>query len=257
MLLIRIFEWFEDRSIRNADAVITICPDLADYVAGRIPDPTRHVLIENSIFEPVRLKADGSGPSPAPAPDFPEGVRTVVYTGTFEPYQGLSLLLQAFARVRREEPSAFLVMLGGSAAQVELFRREAADLGLDAAACRIGPRVPQAHARACTQAADVQVSPRSAGTNTPLKVYEQLASGVPLVATRIYCHTQVLDDAVAYLVEPEAGALAEGILAALRDGREGNPRAAKARALYDEKYARPAYERKLRRVLERIGVCAG
>ncbi len=256
--LVRIFTWLEDLSIRRADAVITICPDLADYAPTRMKDPSRHFLIENSIFEPVRLKgavpaATGEGE----AAPFPPDRRAVVYTGTFEPYQGLSLLLKAFAIARRTEPSALLVLAGGTPAQVETLRAEAAALGLGAEDARIGPRVPQAEARRLTQAASVQVSPRSAGTNTPLKVYEQLASGVPLVATRIHSHTQVLDDAVAYLVAPEPEALAAGILEALRDGREGNARAAQAKALYAERYSRPVYERKLRALLERIGVCAG
>ena len=38
--------------------------------------------------------------------------------------------------------------------------------------------------------------------NTPLKIYEQLASGLPLVATRIPSHTQVLTEDVCILVEP-------------------------------------------------------
>ena len=254
--LIRMFERLEDLSLRRADVVITICPDLAEYVVPRLKDPTRHVLIENSIFEPVRLKGADAEPPP-PAPDLPPGRKAVVYAGTFEPYQGLSLLLEAFVQVRREEPAAFLVLVGGAPAQVEQYRAEAARLGLSDADCRILPRAPQAAARAWTQAAHAQVSPRVSGTNTPLKIYEQLASGVPLVATRIHSHTQVLDDSVAYLAEPEAEAFAAALLAALRDGREGNPRAAAARRRYDERYARPVYERKLRAALERIGVCAG
>ena len=45
-------------------------------------------------------------------------------------------------------------------------------------------------------AADALVSPRSSGTNTPLKIYQYLRSGRPIVATRLLTHTQVLDDAV-------------------------------------------------------------
>jgi hypothetical protein len=48
-------------------------------------------------------------------------------------------------------------------------------------------------------AADVLVSPRSSGTNTPLKIYQYLRSGRPIVATRLLTHTQVLNDEVAIL----------------------------------------------------------
>ena len=78
--------------------------------------------------------------------------------------------------------------------------------------CRSCRRVPQAVAARYAAAAAVLVSPRSHGTNTPLKIYEQLASGMPLVATSILSHTQVLDEDVAFLVEPEPQAMADGLI---------------------------------------------
>jgi hypothetical protein len=53
-----IFKKLEDSSINAADAVITICPDLADYVSRIIADPSKHHLIENSIYEPVKFQGD-------------------------------------------------------------------------------------------------------------------------------------------------------------------------------------------------------
>ncbi len=49
------------------------------------------------------------------------------------------------------------------------------------------------------------VSPRSSGTNTPLKIYQYLRSGRVIVATRLLTHTQVLSDEVAILTAPTAG----------------------------------------------------
>ena len=54
------------------------------------------------------------------------------------------------------------------------------------------------------------VSPRVSGTNTPLKVYQYMKSGVPLVATDIHSHTQILDPSVCRLTPPTAEGLAEG-----------------------------------------------
>jgi len=259
--LIGLFTWFEDLAIRRANAVITTCPDLADYVLGRIADPEKHFLIENSIFEPVHLR-QAPGTVPPAARDgeaalpfvIPPGAKAVVYAGTFEHYQGLDLLIEAFRRVHREAPDACLVMVGGTAAQVAHYQALAgADLR---EACVIRERMDQAVVKTLIARAAVQISPRSSGTNTPLKIYEQLASGVPLVATAIYSHTQVLSDEVAYLVEPEPAALARGILAALADGVEGNPKAQAAKALYAARYSRPVYEQKMERLLERIRSCA-
>ena len=49
------------------------------------------------------------------------------------------------------------------------------------------------------------VSPRLKGLNTPMKIYSYLDSGSAVLATRLRTHTQVLDDRLAYLVDPGAG----------------------------------------------------
>jgi len=225
---------------------------VADYVTGVIGDDPKHFLIENSIFEPVRLAAkprdDGAGGGLVP---LPAGRRVVIYAGTFERYQGLDILVAAFARVVAEVPDALLLMVGGDPEQVDAMRRLAGEHGIAEAVVFTG-RVPQAQAKRYNELAAVLTSPRSAGTNTPLKVYEQLASGKPLVATRIYSHTQVLSDETCILVEPEPGDMARGIVAALADDESVRARVAKARALYEEAYSRPAYVRKLSQVLERL-----
>jgi glycosyltransferase involved in cell wall biosynthesis len=94
------------------------------------------------------------------------------------------------------------------------------------------------------------VSSRVTGTNTPLKIYEQLASSIPLVATNVYSHTQVLNDNVAYLVEPTPDAMANGIKKALNSGKEGHRIAANAKKLYEEKYSRAVYVQKMQQILD-------
>jgi glycosyltransferase involved in cell wall biosynthesis len=64
--------------------------------------------------------------------------------------------------------------------------------------------------------ADVLVSPRAFGANLPLKIFDYLAAGRPIVATDISTHRAVLTGETAVLVQPNAGALADGILSILR-----------------------------------------
>ena len=63
--------------------------------------------------------------------------------------------------------------------------------------------------------ADVLVSPRAFGGNLPLKIFDYLAAGRPIVATDISTHRAVLTQETAVLVQPSAGALAEGIVSLL------------------------------------------
>lgn len=246
-VLIGLFEWLEDLTLRRSDVVITISPALAEHARLRMPDPGRHILIENSLVE----EADPGAETDGLELRLPEDRPVVTYAGTFERYQGLELLLPAFARVRARRPDAFLLLVGGNAKQVELYRRRAREHGLDGH-CLVHPRVPHSVARRLVSRAAVLVSPRCEGTNTPLKIYEQLASGRPLVATRILAHTQVLDDEVCFLVDPEPEAIAEGILTALED----EPRSAEvvraAQDLYGRKYSRQAYARKVAQAMEKV-----
>jgi glycosyltransferase involved in cell wall biosynthesis len=174
-----------------------------------------------------------------------------VYAGTLEKYQGIDILIQSFGHVAKSKPDALLLIVGGTPEQVEFFNKMAGDLQITDSVIFTG-RVPQKAAKYYTAMADVLVSPRSDGTNTPLKIYEQLASGIPLVATNIYSHTQVLDNQVAFLVDPEPEGLAEGILAALNSNGEAKQRVANARELYKVKYSREVYKNKLKKLLESL-----
>jgi glycosyltransferase involved in cell wall biosynthesis len=252
-LLIQVFERLEKLALRSASAVITICPDLAEYVVPLVDDPSRHILIENSIFEDVKL-ASATPPSAAETEVMKSVPRPplVVYSGTFEAYQGLDVLIEAFARVHERRPDASLLLVGGTPAQVARYRAVADSHGLNGG-CRFTGRVPQATARCLSQQATVLTSPRVKGTNTPLKIYEQLASGIPLVATRIHSHTQVLDDEVCFLVEPTVTDMADGILEAITDSDRRDAVTRRALDLYDRRYARHAYEDKMRRLLQLLG----
>ncbi len=258
-LLLGLFTWLEQWSLRQADAVITICPWLAEYALARMEDPDRHSMIENSLLDEVRVverpgRRDPAarGPSPHPPRDpWPPGRPGIVYAGTLEPYQGIDLLLRAFGRLRSHLPEAFLLVIGGAPDQVDHYGERAAELGI-AEHLHFTGQLPQSLARDLVRGARVQVSPRLHGTNTPLKIYESLHSGIALVATAIESHTQVLDDRVAFLAKPDPEDLARTLLEALTRDAERDARCAAARSLYRERYARDVYVDKMRSLLARI-----
>jgi len=251
-LLTRMFEALERAALRSATAVITICPDLAEIVKPRIQNPEAHFLIENSIFEAVGLSGGLNGSAASIGMPAMPAAPVVLYTGTFEAYQGIDLLIDAFARVNAQRRDASLLLVGGTPAQVAHYRALADSRGLNGN-CTFTGRVPPATARCLTRRATVLTSPRVLGTNTPLKIYEQPASGIPLVATRIHSHTQVLDDEVCFLVEPTPESMATGILDALSNGSRAESVTRNAMALYESRYSRPVYEEKMRGLLKLLG----
>ncbi|MDA1307231.1 MAG: glycosyltransferase family 4 protein, partial [Acidobacteria bacterium] len=242
--LAKVFEWVERLMLKRSQAVIVICQDLDDTVKALGVDvPT--VLIENASGAAPRL---GEGLGVRKALGLGADTPVVLYTGTFEAYQGLDLLYDAMRLVVETQPSARLVMVGGDPDQVAAARVLASRKGLDSVAIFTGQR-PAEDIPAYLDAASVLVSPRSSGTNTPLKIYQYLRSGRPIVATRLRTHTQVLSDDVAILVEPTAAGLSGGILRGLSDP-EARAIGERARHLANTTYSDEAFIAKTKHVYE-------
>ncbi len=144
------------------------------------------------------------------------GAPVVVYAGTFEPYQGLSILLAAVRRVVEAVPDAVFVLVGGEGRLADEVRGEAERLDL-AGSVRVLGRKPRNEISAYLAMADLLVSPRSYGDNLPLKVFDYLAAGRPIVATDLPAHRALLDSSRAVLTKPVAGDLARAMIELLRD----------------------------------------
>jgi glycosyltransferase involved in cell wall biosynthesis len=177
----------------------------------------------------------------------------VLYTGTFEAYQGLDLLFAAARVVLSARPDARFVLAGGRPEQVDQAKKQAHAQGVADSVVFAGQR-PAEEIPEYLDAADVLVSPRSHGTNTPLKIYQYLRSGRPIVATRLLTHTQVLDDEVSFLTAATPEGFAAGILTALSDRVRSHDVGERARRLAETKYSYEAY---LNRTRQACGLLAG
>ncbi len=240
----RVFLAIERFMIRRSRVVIVICPSLEETV--KAIEPGAHtVLIEN---------APGSAEDEA-TPEAAAAIRRglnlasdtpiVLYTGTFEAYQGLDLLFAAMAIVAKSRPDARLVLAGGRADQVVKAREQARIAGIGDVTILTGER-PASEIPAYLLASDLLVSPRSRGTNTPLKLYQYLRSGKAIVATRLLTHTQVLSDDTAILTGVTPQDYADGILAGLTDPTRAAAIGQRARHLAETKYSYEAYLDKTR-----------
>ncbi|WDP90778.1 MAG: glycosyltransferase [Desulfobacter sp.] len=255
--LIKIFEILENFSIRQSDAVIAICPDLETYAKSLTKTPDKVVLLENSIFEPVKLvTSEKSNSNNSDKYDRIQRILSsnnmlVLYAGSLESYQGIGMTLEAFKQVLSNQKNIRLMFLGGSKEQVKYYSKMVKKMSLQDEVEFVGS-VSKEIVLECTKNASVLISPRSAGTNTPLKIYEQIASGVPLVATNIYSHSQVLNDDVAFLAKPEPYDFAAKIIDALGDKKKREKKACNACRLYEEKYSKMVYKNKMRNLLSKL-----
>jgi glycosyltransferase involved in cell wall biosynthesis len=233
--IISVFEWVERWVIHSSDAMIVISPSLADYVR-QIDDKVPLAVIENT-FEILNLDSITQEEMYDFELRYPEldGKRVVLYTGTFEPYQGLDLLVSSAEHILRRRKDVMFVIVGGKSNQVKRYQERINALGLASSFLFTGMRPPQ-EMPIFLNLARALVSPRIEGNNTPLKIYAYLQSGKPIVATNHRVHTQILNHEIAVLVDPNPEAMALGILSVLEDSSLALRLGEQARSYFERHY---------------------
>jgi glycosyltransferase involved in cell wall biosynthesis len=142
--------------------------------------------------------------------------RVVLYCGSFEPYQGLGALLEAIPGVRARVGETVFVLVGSDGTSADTLGAKARAL-VATGALRVVERRPRQEIPRFLALADVLVSPRSYGDNLPLKIFDYLETGRPIVATDIPPHRALLGEERAVLCAPEARAIADAVTAVLTD----------------------------------------
>lgn len=237
----RLMQYCEGCAVRGALAVVPVCDELAAGIARHNP---AHVVVLNDIS----LLEEKS----------PQGIdlRTeldihgllIMYVGNLEKYQGIDLLLSSFAEAGSEAELADLVIVGGERSDITRYRAVCDRLHIQRRVHWLGPK-PIADLGAYLREADILVSPRTKGKNTPMKIYSYLHSGKAILATDLPTHTQVLDSEVAVLAETSVPAFSKALRCLMQDadlraklGRAGNE-------LIERKYSYRVYRQKVHRLL--------
>lgn len=197
--------------VRNAVAVVPVCDALADVVDEYRPEKVVVLndvsLLNESVYmgddETLREELDIEGPM-------------LMYVGNLEGYQGIDLLLDSFALAQEKTENAALVIIGGKPDDIVKYQNKSRDLGIDATVHFIGPR-PLDRLAVYLSQADILMSPRVKGQNTPMKLYSYLHSGKAVLATDMPTHTQVLNSRVAMLAGTTPESYSEGIVALVND----------------------------------------
>ncbi len=239
-----IFRWMEKVSLRNARSVIIICRSLYDY-AAQITDKEKLTVIEN-FMDDTPAQLDGDELERIKKEIGSQDRKIIMYTGTLEAYQGIPLLIDSMMHL---DGDFRLVLIGGKKEQVEAAADMVKQQGLADRVMLLGSKDP-GEIPYYLKAADVLVSPRILGTNIPLKIYSYLKSGIPVVATNRYTHTQSIDHDISILVEPEPAALAGGIREAV--STKGKTIAQNALTFCSKNYSRKRYLELVAEALEKI-----
>ena len=248
------FTWAEGQMVHKSQVVITICQELQDTVS-EMGAGERSLLIENVMGGDVDEPPSRSAAEIRAAWGIAPGAPLALYTGTFEAYQGVDMLIAASAIVAKRRGDARVLVVGGEPAQVASATDKAAAAGASTVMIFTGQQ-PAKEIPGFVQAADLLVSPRIRGTNTPLKIYSYLRSGKPIVATNLLTHTQVLTPEIAKLVEPSAEPFAAAVLELIENATERARLADAARRVAGEKYSRDSYLKRTAEAYRRLGAPA-
>lgn len=197
----------EERVFRGVDGIVAITASLKRIIQEQFRPLAPMFVIPDGValdrFHPEEWK----------------GGRTICYVGQLYPWKGVEVLVRAMRYLERETA----LVVGGTPDSIESVRALAAAEGC-AERLRFTGQVAPLRVREFLKGAGVAVLP---GTRTwlsefftsPLKLFEYMAAGVPIVAADLPSVREVLThDETAVLVAPEdPRALADGIGRVLRD----------------------------------------
>jgi len=128
----------------------------------------------------------------------------------FGPYKGHSFLIKAFEKVRKQVPSARLILAGDGPLK-EKIQEQATKAGLDDSVHFLGRRddIPK-----LLRAMDTFVLPSIGSEGMPLVILEAMAAGVPCIASSLSGIPEVINSSdVGFLVPPrDENALAEAMV---------------------------------------------
>ncbi|MDM7915101.1 MAG: glycosyltransferase family 4 protein [Candidatus Eisenbacteria bacterium] len=203
----------QSRCLLAADLVIATTPLLASVATrgyGRraivVPNP-----VDRAMFRPA-----------------PNRRPTILYAGRLHPGKGVGLLIDAFGRIARERDGVELLILGTGEEHESLERK--AEREVPGRRVRFLGSRPQDEVAQHLGSALVLVLPSLVTEGNPKIVLEALASGTPIVATRVPGNTDLIEDGRQGLLVPpgDVNALYRALSRILEDealraslGREG------------------------------------
>ena len=202
----------EERVWRTARAFVTTTTGIRDTFAEEFGPRAGVAVVANGCDVPEDRAFPGLAAEDPPR---------ILYAGQLYPWKGVDVLVEAVARI----PQARLVILGGIPGERDesRVRTLVASLGI-ADRVEMKGHVPQAEvagelARARVVAVPVRRTAMTLRHTSPLKAFEAMAAGRPLVASDLPSSREFLRHGEnAWLVAPDdASALAAGIQALLAD----------------------------------------
>ena len=240
----------EHLAIRAADAVIATGEGLVAQARAVAPQKPIHYIsdIPSSLVEAT---PEGTRAVRARLQQAPDEV-LILYVGSFAVYQGLDLMFDAMPAVAARCPAARFLIIGGTEAEIVARKDWLRARGIEDRVRFLG-RIPPDALPDHLAAADVLLSPRLSGINTPLKLLDYLKVARPIVATDNTANRQILDESCAVLTAATPAAFADGIAQLVEQPARRAELGGNGRRLIDEKYNFGEFKRRLQACYRGLG----
>ncbi|MCP3931680.1 MAG: glycosyltransferase family 4 protein [Bacteroidetes bacterium] len=155
----------------------------------------------------------------------------VCFVGSFAVYQGVELMFAAIPNVVKACPNAKFVIIGGNSEEISERENEFQAAGIPHAIHFLGKIAPDSLPNYLA-AADILLSPRSSGVNTPLKLLDYFKAGRAIVATDISSNRLILNESNSVLTASDPNSFAEGIISLIESEDKRNKLGANGHSLY-------------------------
>lgn len=189
------------RVFQAATALVAVSAEVKTYLTNYVPSERVHVIpngVNPDRFPSIPLKL------PSPIDRF-----TVGFVGTLKPWHGLPVLIDAFARLDERIPDAQLLIVGDGPER-DALSAELAKRGLQTKVTFTGAVNPS-EVPAWLRKMDAAVAPYPEEVDfyfSPLKVYEYMATGLPVVASQVGQLTNLIRNGVNGILCPPGDAIA-------------------------------------------------
>jgi glycosyltransferase involved in cell wall biosynthesis len=219
-MYVKLLETLDKLAFRNARTVVCVTDAISTFYRGRHPKfESKFVTVNNGvnakIFHP--LAVDSEVFELRSRLGFDETEDIIAYVGNLSLWQGVDCLIKSAPFVLKQNPSARFMIVGKGPAYATC-EKLAAQLGVSERFKFVG-HVPYHSLAHYINVADVCVAPYTRSIpNCPIKIYEYLACGKPVVCSDIPGIDNLRSTGLLALVEPgNPEALAEALLTTLSD----------------------------------------